>query len=102
VGKNNNGGYGAGRLEHEEQQAWYDADGFRRLLVVQGWSAVEAAQRTGVSDTTLLRIMDGRQEMIGDDVADRIAVALDHPLATIAPEGPVRYTARHNGGGRRK
>ena len=101
VGPENGGSYGAGRLEAEEQLAWYAASGFRQLFRDLGWTYQELADRIGVDWKTIARIASESRE-VSEDVADRIAVGLGHPLTTIAPEGPVRYTARHNGDGRRK
>jgi len=47
------------------------------------WNKAEVARQSGISETTIGRLLAGRRKALSDDVAERLAKAFDLDLAAL-------------------
>ena len=62
------------------------------LAELQAWRAentmVELSRLSGVSDRSIRRYASGERTHVREDVADKLAAALDQPFRFLWPNGP--------------
>lgn len=52
-------------------------------------SLAELSRRSGVPDRTVRRYVTGERQHVREDVADKLAAALDQPFGYLWPHGPL-------------
>jgi plasmid maintenance system antidote protein VapI len=62
------------------------------LAEIAAWRAentmMELSRRSGVPDRTIRRFISGERQHVREDIADKLAAALDQPFGYLWPHGP--------------